>query len=85
MTNDTGKGNRKSIGEFIFGFSCSWDSLQEAATAMNIGNMVEMLAYGARGVMLKESRTSSSVGSVQRVNSREHIFSGELYVELQFK
>ena len=66
--------------------SYSWDSLQEACTAMNIGDMVaDMLAYGARGVMLKESRISSSVGSVKRVNPRENIFSGELYDKLQFK
>lgn len=43
------KGNRKSIGEFVFGFSFLFmglSFLQEAATAMNIGNMVaEMLAH----------------------------------------
>ena len=39
----SGKGNRKSIGEFIFGFSFLFmglSFLQEAATAMNIGDMV---------------------------------------------
>ncbi len=43
------KGNRKSIGEFIFGFSFLFmglSFLQEAATAMNIGDMVAgMLAH----------------------------------------
>ena len=43
------KGNRKSIGEFIFGFSFLFMGLaflQEAATAMNIGDMVAgMLAH----------------------------------------
>ena len=37
------KGNRKSIGEFVFGFSFLFMGLaflQEAATAMNIGDMV---------------------------------------------
>jgi phosphate:Na+ symporter len=37
------KGNRKSIGEFVFGFSFLFmglSFLQEAATAMNIGDMV---------------------------------------------
>ena len=45
----SGKGNRKSIGEFIFGFSFLFmglSFLQEAATAMNIGDMVaSMLAH----------------------------------------
>ena len=45
----SGKGNRKSIGEFIFGFSFLFMGLaflQEAATAMNIGDMVAgMLAH----------------------------------------
>ena len=45
----SGKSNRKSIGEFIFGFSFLFmglSFLQEAATAMNIGNMVAgMLAH----------------------------------------
>ena len=45
----SGKGNRKSIGEFIFGFSFLFmglSFLQEAATAMNIGDMVaNMLAH----------------------------------------
>ena len=45
----SGKGNRKSIGEFIFGFSFLFmglSFLQEAATAMNIGDMVAgMLAH----------------------------------------
>ena len=39
----SGKGNRKSIGEFIFGFSFLFmglSFLQEAATAMNIGDVV---------------------------------------------
>ncbi len=39
----SGKGSRKSIGEFIFGFSFLFmglSFLQEAATAMNIGDMV---------------------------------------------
>ncbi|MBP5360358.1 MAG: Na/Pi cotransporter family protein [Bacteroidaceae bacterium] len=39
----SGKGNRKSIGEFIFGFSFLFmglSFLQEAATTMNIGDMV---------------------------------------------
>ena len=39
----SGKGNRKSIGEFIFGFSFLFmglSFLQEAATAMDIGGMV---------------------------------------------
>ena len=39
----SGKGNRKSIGEFIFGFSFLFmglSFLQEAATAMNIGDLV---------------------------------------------
>ena len=39
----SGKGNRKSIGEFIFGFSFLFmglSFLQEAATSMNIGDMV---------------------------------------------
>ena len=43
------KGNRKSIGEFIFGFSFLFMGLaflQEAATAMNIGDMVaSMLSH----------------------------------------
>ena len=43
------KGNHKSIGEFIFGFSFLFmglSFLQEAATAMNIGDMVAgMLAH----------------------------------------
>ena len=45
----SGKGNRKSIGEFIFGFSFLFmglSFLQDAATAMNIGDMVAgMLAH----------------------------------------
>ena len=45
----SGKGHRKSIGEFIFGFSFLFmglSFLQEAATAMNIGDMVaRMLAH----------------------------------------
>lgn len=45
----SGKGHRKSIGEFIFGFSFLFmglSFLQEAATAMNIGDMVAgMLAH----------------------------------------
>ena len=45
----SGKGNRKSIGEFIFGFSFLFmglSFLQEAATAMNIGDVVAgMLAH----------------------------------------
>ena len=45
----SGKGNHKSIGEFIFGFSFLFmglSFLQEAATAMNIGDMVAgMLAH----------------------------------------
>jgi phosphate:Na+ symporter len=45
----SGKGNRKSMGEFIFGFSFLFmglSFLQEAATAMNIGDMVAgMLAH----------------------------------------
>lgn len=45
----SGKGNRKSFGEFIFGFSFLFmglSFLQEAATAMNIGDMVAgMLAH----------------------------------------
>ena len=45
----SGKGSRKSIGEFIFGFSFLFmglSFLQEAATAMNIGDMVAgMLAH----------------------------------------
>ena len=45
----SGKGNRKSIGEFIFGFSFLFMGLaflQEAATAMNIGDLVAgMLAH----------------------------------------
>ena len=45
----SGKGNRKSIGKFIFGFSFLFMGLaflQEAATAMNIGDMVAgMLAH----------------------------------------
>ena len=45
----SGKGNRKSIGEFIFGFSFLFmglSFLQEAATAMNIGDIVAgMLAH----------------------------------------
>ena len=45
----SGIGNRKSIGEFIFGFSFLFmglSFLQEAATAMNIGDMVAgMLAH----------------------------------------
>ncbi len=45
----SGKGNRKSIGEFIFGFSFLFmglSFLQEAATAMDIGDMVAgMLAH----------------------------------------
>ncbi|MCR5270457.1 MAG: Na/Pi cotransporter family protein [Prevotella sp.] len=45
----SGKSNRKSIGEFIFGFSFLFmglSFLQEAATAMNIGDMVAgMLAH----------------------------------------
>ena len=45
----SGKGNRKSIGEFIFGFSFLFmglSFLQEAATSMNIGDMVAgMLAH----------------------------------------
>ena len=48
----SGKGNRKSIGEFIFGFSFLFmglSFLQEAATAMNIGDMVAgMLAHVPR-------------------------------------
>ena len=43
------KGNRKSMGEFVFGFSFLFmglSFLQEAATAMNIGDMVAgMLAH----------------------------------------
>lgn len=43
------KGNRKSVGEFVFGFSFLFmglSFLQEAATAMNIGDMVaHMLAH----------------------------------------
>ena len=43
------KGNRKSIGEFVFGFSFLFMGLaflQEAATAMNIGDMVaSMLSH----------------------------------------
>jgi len=43
------KGNRKSIGEFVFGFAFLFmglSFLQEAATAMNIGDMVAgMLAH----------------------------------------
>ena len=43
------KGNRKSMGEFVFGFSFLFmglSYLQEAATAMNIGDMVAgMLAH----------------------------------------
>ena len=43
------KGNRKNVGEFIFGFSFLFmglSFLQEAATAMNIGDMVAgMLAH----------------------------------------
>ena len=42
----SGKGNRKSIGEFIFGFSFLFmglSFLQEAATAMDIGSMVANL------------------------------------------
>ena len=45
----SGKGNRKSVGEFIFGFSFLFmglSFLQEAANAMNIGDMVAgMLAH----------------------------------------
>jgi len=45
----SGKSNRKSVGEFIFGFSFLFmglSFLQEAATAMNIGDMVaSMLAH----------------------------------------
>lgn len=45
----SGKSNRKSVGEFIFGFSFLFmglSFLQEAATAMNIGDMVAgMLAH----------------------------------------
>ena len=45
----SGKGNRKSIGEFVFGFSFLFmglSFLQEAATAMNIGDAVAgMLAH----------------------------------------
>lgn len=45
----SGKGNRKSIGEFVFGFSFLFmglSFLQEAATAMNIGDLVAgMLAH----------------------------------------
>jgi len=45
----SGKSNRKSIGEFVFGFSFLFmglSFLQEAATAMNIGDMVAgMLAH----------------------------------------
>ena len=45
----SGKGHRKSIGEFIFGFSFLFmglSFLQDAATAMNIGDMVAgMLAH----------------------------------------
>ena len=45
----SGKGSRKSIGEFIFGFSFLFmglSFLQEAANAMNIGDMVAgMLAH----------------------------------------
>ena len=45
----SGKGNRKSIGEFVYGFSFLFmglSFLQEAATAMNIGDMVAgMLAH----------------------------------------
>ncbi|MBP5569902.1 MAG: Na/Pi cotransporter family protein [Prevotella sp.] len=45
----SGKGSRKSIGEFVFGFSFLFmglSFLQEAATAMNIGDMVAgMLAH----------------------------------------
>jgi beta-galactosidase len=44
--------------------------------------ILSAFAYGARGVVLKESRTSSSVGSVQRANLREHVFSGEFYEEI---
>ena len=49
----SGKGNRKSIGEFVFGFSFLFmglSFLQEAATAMNIGDMVAgMLAHVPQG------------------------------------
>jgi len=45
----SGKGNRKSVGEFVFGFSFLFmglSFLQETATAMNIGDMVaNMLAH----------------------------------------
>ena len=45
----SGKGNKKSVGEFIFGFSFLFMGLaflQEAANAMNIGNIVAgMLAH----------------------------------------
>jgi len=45
----SGRGNRKSIGEFIFGFSFLFmglSFLQETATSMNIGDMVAgMLAH----------------------------------------
>ena len=52
----SGKGNRKSVGEFVFGFSFLFmglSFLQEAATAMNIGDMVAgMLATVPQGSFL---------------------------------
>ena len=49
----SGKSNRKSMGEFVFGFSFLFMGLaflQEAATAMNIGDMVaRMLAHVPQG------------------------------------
>ena len=49
----SGKSNRKSMGEFVFGFSFLFMGLaflQEAATAMNIGDMVAgMLAHVPQG------------------------------------
>jgi beta-galactosidase len=44
--------------------------------------ILSVFAYGARGVVLRESRTSSSMGSVCRGSSLKHIFSGELYDEI---
>nr|WP_162156376.1 beta-galactosidase trimerization domain-containing protein [[Eubacterium] cellulosolvens] len=44
--------------------------------------ILSVFAYGARGVVLRESRTSSSMGSVCRGNLRELVFSGELYDEI---